>query len=421
MQKLIIKGNKNLSGTVKISGSKNATLPILASTILSDKKIVINNIPIVKDVITMTELLRHLGSKIKINPKKKKILIDNKKKSFKTLAPYNFVKTMRAGVIVLGPLLSKFGKARVSLPGGCAIGTRPVDIHLFGLKKLGAKIKIKNGYIHAEAYKGLFGNNISLPSVSVGATENLIIAASHAVGTTIIKNCACEPEIKDLVNFLKKMGANIKWLGKRKIKIIGCKNFKSVNYSIMFDRIEAGTFIIAGAAISKKIKITGIETKILKKELQLLKKMGVNLKIKKNEITVFQSKNIKPISIKTEAYPGFPTDLQAQIMVLMTKSKGTSKIRENIFENRFMHVPELNRMGAKIKVIGNLSIIDFSKELNGAEVMATDLRASVSLVIAGLIAKNRTIINRVYHLDRGYENLENKLRKCGALISRVKY
>ena len=421
MQKLIIKGNKTLSGTIKISGSKNATLPILASTILSDKKIEINNIPLVKDVITMTELLKHIGSNIKINLVKKKIIINNKEKFLKTLAPYSFLKTMRAGVIVLGPLLSKFGKAKVSLPGGCAIGTRPVDVHLYGLKKLGAKIKIKNGYIEAEAKTGLVGKKIKLPKISVGATENLIIAASYANGTTIIKNCACEPEILDLTNFLKKMGVNIKWISNREIKIIGGKKFKPASHSVMFDRIEAGTFVIAGALIGKKIKIVSLETKIIKKELKILKKMGIKLKINKNEIVILHSKNIRPVKIKTEPYPGFPTDLQAQIMVLMTRANGTSKIKENIFENRFMHVPELNRMGAKIKVSGNLSKIEGINSLYGAEVMATDLRASVSLVLAGLIAKNRTIINRVYHLDRGYENLENKLRKCGANISRTNY
>ena len=421
MQKLIIKGNKTLSGTIKISGSKNATLPILASTILSDKKVEINNIPLVKDVITMTELLKHIGSNIKINLVKKKIIINNKEKFLKTLAPYSFLKTMRAGVIVLGPLLSKFGKAKVSLPGGCAIGTRPVDVHLYGLKKLGAKIKIKNGYIEAEAKNGLIGKKIKLPKISVGATENLIIAASYANGTTFIKNCACEPEILDLTNFLKKMGVNIKWISKREIKITGGKKFKPVSHSVMFDRIEAGTFVIAGALIAKKLKIVSLETKIIKKELKILKKMGIKLKINKNEIVILHSKNIRPVKIKTEPYPGFPTDLQAQIMVLMTRANGTSKIKENIFENRFMHVPELNRMGAKIKVSGNLSKIDGVNSLYGAEVMATDLRASVSLVLAGLIAKNRTIINRVYHLDRGYENLENKLRKCGANISRTNY
>ncbi len=242
-----------------------------------------------------------------------------------------------------------------------------------------------------------------MPSISVGATQNVIIAASYAKGTTYIKNCACEPEIKNLTDFLKKMGVKIFWISKRQIKIIGNQNLKFVNHTVMFDRIEAGTFIIAGALISKRLKITGIESKILKKELMILKKMGVNLKIRKNEVIIFHSKKIKSISINTEPYPGFPTDLQAQIMVLMVKAKGVSKIRERIFENRFMHVPELNRMGAKIKITGNLSEIDGPQELNGAEVMATDLRASVSLVLAGLIAKNKTFINRVYHLDRGYE------------------
>ena len=421
MQKLIVKGKKSLSGIVKISGSKNATLPILAASILSNKKIEIKNVPLVQDVITMSQLLKHIGSNIKINSKAKKILIHNKNKKLKTIAPYTFVKTMRAGVIVLGSLLSRFGKAKVSLPGGCAIGTRPVDIHLFGLKKLGADIKIKNGYILASAKKGLIGNKIRFPSISVGATENVIIAASFAKGTTYLKNCACEPEIKNLTDFLKKMGAKISWVKKREIKIIGNKKLKSASHNVMFDRIEAGTFIIAGALASRKLKILGVDTKILKKELKTLRKMGVKLKAKKNEIQILESKNIKPISIKTEPYPGFPTDLQAQIMVLMIKAKGKSKIQENIFENRFMHVPELNRMGAKIKISGNSSTIIGPKNLNGAEVMATDLRASVSLVLAGLIAKDKTIINRVYHLDRGYEELEKKLRKCKANISRIHY
>ena len=421
MEKLIVKGKRNLSGIVKISGSKNATLPILAASILSDKKVEIKNVPLVKDVITMSQLLKHIGSNIKIISKAKKIIIHNKNKKLKTIAPYTFVKTMRAGVIVLGSLLSKFGKAKVSLPGGCAIGTRPVDIHLFGLKKLGANIKIKNGYILASAKKGLLGTRIKFPSISVGATENVIIAASYAKGTTYLKNCACEPEIKNLTNFLKKMGAKITWINKREIKIIGNKKLKSISHNVMFDRIEAGTFIIAGALTSKSLRILGVDSKILKKELEILRKMGVKLKIKKNEIQILESKNIKPVSIKTEPYPGFPTDLQAQIMVLMIKAKGKSKIQENIFENRFMHVPELNRMGAKIKTSGNSSYIIGPQDLNGAEVMATDLRASVSLVLAGLIAKDKTIINRVYHLDRGYEGLEKKLRKCKAKISRIYY
>ncbi len=418
MQKLIVKGKKNLTGVIKISGSKNATLPILAASILNDNRIELNNVPLVNDVFTMVKLLKHIGSNIKIDLKRKKIFIHNKNKIFETLAPYSLLKTMRAGVIVLGPLLSKFRVAKVSLPGGCAIGTRPVDIHLFGLKKLGARIKIKNGYILAEAKNGLIGTKIRLPSISVGATENVIIAASYAKGTTYIKNCACEPEILNLIDFLKSMGVKIVWLGKRYIKIVGNKDLKSLKHQIMFDRIEAGTFIIAGALTSKKLVVSKIVPKVIKKELKILKKMGVNLKIKKKHVTVFGTKNIKPISINTEPYPGFPTDLQAQIMVLMTKANGVSTIKENIFENRFMHVPELNRMGAKIKILGNKSFIFGPQELNGAEVMATDLRASVSLVLAGLIANNKTVINRVYHLDRGYEGLEKKIRKCKGSISR---
>ena len=419
MQKLKVKGKNILSGEIKISGSKNATLPILAASILCDKKIELKRVPLVKDVVTMCHLLKYMGSNIKINSQNKNILINNKNKKFKNIAPYSFVKTMRAGIIVLGSLLARFGKAKVSLPGGCAIGTRPVDIHLFGLKKLGAKIKIKNGYIFAEAKKGLTGAHIKFPSISVGATENVIIAASLANGTTYLKNCACEPEIKNLTDFLNKMGANISWLGKREIKIIGCKKFKQASHQIMFDRIEAGTFIIAGALIGKKLKISGIQTRFLNTEIKILRKMGVKMKISKDYIIILQSNKIKPINIKTEPYPGFPTDLQAQMIVLMTKAKGKSKIKENIFENRFMHVPELNRMGAKINTSGNLSYIEGPQNLNGAEVMATDLRASVSLVLAGLIANNQTIINRVYHLDRGYEDLEKKLRQCNAKISRI--
>tara|TARA_Y100001970_G_scaffold162978_1_gene199241 strand:+ start:5864 stop:7126 length:1263 start_codon:yes stop_codon:yes gene_type:complete len=419
MQKLAVKGKKKLSGVIKISGSKNATLPILAASILNKSKIEISRVPVVKDVITMVELLKHMGSNIKFDLKKNKILIHNQNRKLKTIAPYKLLKTMRAGIIVLGPLLSKFKKAKVSLPGGCAIGSRPVDIHLFVLKKLGAKIKIKNGYIIAETKKGLIGKKIRLPSISVGATENALIAASYAQGITYLSNCACEPEIKDLTNFLKKMGVKIKWIGNRKIKISGNQNLRPTSHKVMFDRIEAGTFIIAGALTGQRLRISGIETKILKKEISTLKKMGVKLKLGKNDIIVFNSKNIKPTNINTQPYPGFPTDLQAQIMVLMTKANGISRIKENIFEKRFMHVPELNRMGAKIKILGGSSFIYGPQKLNGAEVMATDLRASVSLVLAGLSAEDKTIINRVYHLDRGYEKLESKLRKCRANIFRT--
>ena len=359
----------------------------------------------------MVKLLKYIGSDVKFHLKKKKILINNENRNLKTIAPYHLLRTMRAGVVVLGPLLSKYKKAKVSLPGGCAIGSRPVDIHLFALKKLGAKIKIKNGYIFAEAKEGLIGTKIRFPSISVGATENVIIAASFAKGTTYLKNCASEPEVKNLTNFLKNMGVKIHWKNKRELKIVGRKKLKSTKHKVMFDRIEAGTFIIAGALIGNNFKVSGIIPAILKNEIGILKKMGVKIKVEKKSVTIFKSKNLRSVSINTQPYPGFPTDLQAQIMVLMTKAKGISKIKENIFENRFMHVPELNRMGAKIKISGNLSTITGPQDLNGAEVMATDLRASVSLVLAGLIANNETKVNRVYHLDRGYEKLEKKTEK----------
>ena len=418
MQKLILKGKKKLSGSINISGSKNATLPILASTILSDKPITLKNVPFVQDVYTMINLLKYIGLDIKFNKKKKTLKIINNKK-LKTAAPYNLLKTMRAGVLVLGPLLAKYKEAKVSLPGGCAIGARPVNLHLFALEKLGAKIKIKNGYIYASAKDGLKGNVIKFPSISVGATENAILAAVSAKGRTTISNCAIEPEIQDMVAFLKKMGCNINFIDKRKILIFGTKKFKNTNYKIIFDRIELGTYLIAAALIGKKITLLKIKPKIIKTEIKLLKKMGVKMKVDKNKITIFESDKINSINIKTQPYPGFPTDLQAQIMVLMLKASGTSKITESIFENRFMHVPELRRMGANIVTKNNVALIAGPTNLSGAEVMATDLRASVSLVLAALVANNKTIINRVYHLDRGYEDLEKKLKKCKANINRI--
>jgi UDP-N-acetylglucosamine 1-carboxyvinyltransferase len=417
MQKLIIKGKKKLSGTISISGSKNATLPILAASILSNKAVTLKNVPLVQDVQTMINLLKFIGINIKIS--KKNILNISNNRKLKTIAPYNLLKTMRAGVLVLGPLLAKYKKATVSLPGGCAIGARPVNLHLFALEKLGAKIKIKNGYIHASAKNGLKGNVIKFPAISVGATENAILAAVSAKGKTIISNCAIEPEIKDMITFLKKIGCNISFIGKRKILIIGSSKFKNATHEIIFDRIELGTYLIAAALIGKKIILSRVKPEIIKTEIKILKKMGVKMKVEKNKITVFETKKINNINIKTEAYPGFPTDLQAQIMVLMSKATGISKVKESIFENRFMHVPELKRMGAKIITQKNVAIITGPTNLSGAEVMATDLRASVSLVLAALVADNKTVINRVYHLDRGYENLEKKLKKCKASINRA--
>ena len=416
MQKLEVFGSNKLKGTINISGSKNASLPILAASLLTNKKIYLRNLPKVKDIETMIDLLKSLGSKIKF--KNKELVIDNSKQN-KKFASYNLMKTMRAGILVLGPLLAKFGVAKVSLPGGCAIGTRPVDIHLNSLSKLGVKYKIFQGYVHASAPKGLIGSKIRFPKISVGATENLIIAASFAKGTTILNNCAIEPEIKDLVNFLVKLGCNIKWTSKRSIKIVGVKKVNQTTHSIMFDRIEAGTYLIAAAITESNLKIRNLIPSILKTEIDILKKIGARVIVKKNEIQIFGNKNIKSMNIKTAPYPGFPTDLQAQIMVLLCKANNKSYIKEDIFENRFMHVSELNRMGAQISINGNKASISGNIKFAPAELMATDLRASVSLILAALSAKGKSVINRIYHLDRGYENLEKKLKKVGAKIRRI--
>ena len=418
MEKLEVIGPKRLRGNVKISGSKNSSLPILAATLLSNKKVQILNLPEVKDIETMLLLLRSLGSKIKLNKKNKLISIDNSK-NIRTFAPYNLVNTMRAGILVLGPLLARFNKAKVSLPGGCAIGSRPVDIHLKSLSKLGVKYKIIQGYIYAKAPKGLIGNEIRFSKISVGATENLIIAASFAKGKTILRNCAIEPEIRDLINFLRKMGCNIKWIGKRTITIRGVNKLKKLKYKIMFDRIEAGTYMIASALTEGNLKITNIDPKIISTEINILKKIGAKIKIKDNEINVIGKRKINNIKLTTSPYPGFPTDLQAQLMVLLCKANGISEIKEKVFENRFMHASELNRMGAKIKILGNRAVINGNVNFNPAELMATDLRASVSLVLAALIAKGKSIINRIYHLERGYEQIEKKLSKVGANIRRI--
>ncbi len=416
MQKLEVFGAKKLKGHIKISGSKNASLPILAATLLSNKESHLKNLPKVKDIQTMLLLLNSLGSKIKI--KKNETIINNNKQR-KKFASYNLVKTMRAGILVLGPLLAKHGSAKVSLPGGCSIGSRPVDIHLKALSKLGVKYKIVQGYVIANAPNGLIGNNIKFPRVSVGATENLIIASSLAKGTTILSNCAIEPEIKDLVNFLNKMGCSIKWTSKRTVKIIGVKDVRNISYSIMFDRIEAGTYLLAGAVTEGNLKVQNIVPKVIKTELDILKKIGSKIIVKRNEVQIIGNKKINGMKIKTAPYPGFPTDLQAQIMVLLCKAKKNSIIKENIFENRFMHVAELNRMGAKISIDGNKAIIKGNINFASAELMATDLRASVSLILAALTARGKSIINRIYHLDRGYEDIEKKLRKIGAKIRRV--
>ena len=416
MQKLEVFGANRLRGHIKISGSKNASLPILAATLLSKKKIIIKNLPKVRDIETMLALLKSLGSKIRLN--KDKTIIDNSNQN-KKFASYSLVKTMRAGILVLGPLLAKHKSAKVSLPGGCAIGTRPIDLHLRALSKLGVRYKIEQGYVIANASNGLKGNKIKFPKISVGATENLIIAASFAKGTTILSNCAIEPEIRDLVNFLNEMGCNIKWISKRTIQIVGVSEIKETSYSVMFDRIEAGTYLIAAAVTEGNLKISNIIPEIIKREINILKKLGSKIIIKKNELQIIGNKKIKSIKIKTAPYPGFPTDLQAQIMVLLCKANKSSTIKEDIFENRFMHVAELNRMGAKISTVGNKAFIKGNVNFAPAELMATDLRASVSLILAALTAKGKSVINRIYHLDRGYENIEKKLKKVGAKIRRI--
>ena len=416
MQKLEVFGANKLRGQIKISGSKNASLPILAATLLSKKKVYLKNLPKVKDIETMINLLQSLGSKIKFE--KKNLVIDNHKQN-KKFASYSLVKTMRAGILVLGPLLAKFGNAKVSLPGGCAIGSRPVNIHLDALSRLGVKYKIVQGYIYATAPKGLVGTNINFSKISVGATENLIIAACLAKGTTTLNNCAIEPEIKDLVNFLIKLGCKIKWTAKRSLKILGVEQLNQITYSVMFDRIEAGTYLIAAVVTEGDLRIKNIIPNIIQTEINLLKKIGAKIIMKKNEIRIIGGKKIRNLNIRTAPYPGFPTDLQAQIMVLLCKANKRSLIKEDIFENRFMHVAELNRMGARISINGNKAFVEGKTTFAPAELMATDLRASVSLILAALSAKGKSVINRIYHLDRGYEQIEKKLRKVGANIRRL--
>ena len=419
MSKFLIKGPCKIKGKIYISGSKNAALPILAATLLFDKPTIIKNLPRVRDIDTMLNLLKSLGSNIQLSKDKKSVKITKSKKQ-KIFASYSLVKTMRAGILVLGPLVAKHNKAITSLPGGCLIGARPVNYHLNALEKLGMNYKIKKGYIHANSKGKLKGAKIKFSNISVGATENSIIAACLAYGTTLIKNCAIEPEIKDLTNFLKAGGANIKWIGKRTVKIKGVKSFKSVNYSVMSDRIETGTFCVAACLTKGNLIIKNFNPNIIQTELNLLKKMGAKIKTYKNEIHIKGPKKIKSLNnIKTKEYPNFPTDLQAQFMVLLCKANGRSTITESIFENRFMHVAELRRLGAKISIKENKAIIQGNTNFQGAELMSSDLRASVALVLAALVADGQSTINRIYHLDRGYEKIENKLKKLGVDIKRT--
>jgi len=417
MDKISILGGKTLEGTITISGSKNATLPILASSLLTSEKSNLSNVPNLLDVITMKELLSSLG--ININANQKSLFLEPSN-NISTHADYELVRKMRASVLVLGPLLARYGEAEVSLPGGCAIGSRPVDIHIDALKKMGANIEIKDGYIKAKVpNKRLIGADISFAKVSVGATENIIMAASLAKGKTIIRNAALEPEIDDLISVLNKMGANINRLDNNQIEVEGVNNLKGFFHSVMPDRIEAGTYAMAAVITGGKIQLLNAEKKYLTNVIKYLIKVGAKIQYNVNGILIEGPKIIKNTDIKTEVYPGFPTDLQAQAMALMTVAKGSSVIEESIFENRFMHIAELVRFGANIKISGFKAHIKGCKKLNGAQVMATDLRASSSLILAALKAEGETIINRVYHLDRGYENLEKKLSFCGANIRRI--
>ena len=421
MDKFLISGPCKIRGEVSISGSKNAALPILASTLLFDEPVIIRNLPRVKDIDTMLDLLKSLGSKISLSKDKKTAKIHNQKK-MKTFCPYSIVRTFRGSIIVLGALIGKHQKCIISLPGGCLIGARPVNLHLSALKKLNMNFDIKKGYIYAKVDRKLKGANIEFSKISVGATQNLIIAACLASGKTILKNCAIEPEIIDLTNFLTSAGANIKWVGKRTCQIIGVNSLHQTKYSIMSDRIEAGTFSVAASVNQGKLLIKNFDPNVIKSELVFLKKIGAKIKVLKDGISINGPKKIKNINnIQTKEYPNsLATDLQAQFMVLLCLANGRSSITENIFENRFMHVAELKRLGAKIVVKGNKATIYGPSKLNGAELMSSDLRASVALVLAAIVAKGKSVINRIYHLDRGYEKIETKLKKIGVKISRIK-
>jgi UDP-N-acetylglucosamine 1-carboxyvinyltransferase len=416
MDKIVIKGGEKLKGKVKISGSKNAALPILAATILSSGWNEIRNVPELRDILTMGHLLRDLGMKVSLSRRKVKIHANGFKNH---IAPYELVKTMRASVVVLGPLLARLGKAKVSLPGGCAIGARPIDLHLKALEAMGADIKIEHGYVEA-ACDRLRGAKIEFPFVTVTGTENVMMAATLAEGVTIIENAAEEPEVVDLANFLNRMGAKIEGAGTRTIRVEGVRELKGAEYEVMPDRIEAGTFMIGAAIAQGEVLVDDINPLHLHSLTEKLKEAGVKVDPLNGGLKVTAPKKIKSVDVETAPYPGFATDFQAQFMALMTRADGTSHITETIFENRFMHVGELIRMGADIKIDGNRAIVKGTTNLSAAPIMATDLRASASLVLAGLAAEGITEIARVYHIDRGYERIEKKFRKLGAKVKRVK-
>jgi len=420
MDFLQIKGGKKLSGTVEIDGAKNSALPMIASTILSKNKITISNLPQVSDIHTMIKLLENLGAKCKIDEENKKATIDTTTINH-TIAQYDIVRKMRASILVLGPLLARFDYCEVSLPGGCAIGQRPIDLHLKALEEMGAKIEIKQGYVIAKAEGGLKGATIIFDKITVTGSENIIMAAALAHGTTKIINCAKEPEVVQLCEVLAESGVKIEGIGSDEVIIEGTGGelLDMKDFSIIPDRIEAGTYLCAGAITNSEITLTNVDPSHLEAMLLKLKEMGFEYETKDDSVTIKPAKKIKPVKITTTEYPGFPTDMQAQFMALTLIADGTSTIEEKLFENRFMHVSELNRMGADITLNGYTATVEGNSKLYGADVMATDLRASSALVLAAMIADGTTNVHRIYHLDRGYVKLEEKLQKLGADIVRL--
>ena len=417
MEKLLIRGGNQLSGKISCSGAKNAALPMIASTILSDEKVTLRNLPYLQDITTMFELLGSMGSDIILDENMNFTIFSKDLKD--TEARYELVKTMRASILVLGPLVAKYGKAKIALPGGCAIGSRPVNYHLDSLEKMGAKIKLKNGYIEASSKK-LKGAEIKFDGITVTGTENIMMAAALAEGKTTLTNVAKEPEIIDLANMLNSMGAKIDGAGSDRITIEGVDNLTGTNFEIPADRIEAGTYLAAAAVTKGDITIEGINPNRLMKVIDKLKDAGADIEYQNNAISICMNKDVpNSVDITTAPFPEFPTDMQAQFSVINAISNGTANIYETVFENRFMHILELNRMGCDISVNGNHAIIKGVKSLSGAEVMATDLRASASLILAGLCAKGETIVDRIYHIDRGYERIEEKLNYLGANIVRL--
>ncbi|MBN1379061.1 MAG: UDP-N-acetylglucosamine 1-carboxyvinyltransferase [Gammaproteobacteria bacterium] len=416
MDKLIIRGGTPLQGEIRISGAKNAVLPILSGALLADSPVVISNVPHLNDVTTTMELLGRMGVNLVIDEKLNIEIDSNTIQSFR--APYELVKTMRASILVLGPLLARFGKADVSLPGGCAIGTRPVDLHIKGLQAMGANIVVEDGYIKASA-KRLHGARIIMETVTVTGTENLLMAATLADGQTVIENAAREPEVTDLVNFLIKMGANINGVGTDTLVIEGKEKLDGTRYRVLPDRIETGTYLVAGAITAGHVKLKDTDAKLLDSVLQKLRDAGADITTGEDWIELnMHGRRPQAVDVKTAPYPAFPTDMQAQFTALNAIANGAGSVTETVFENRFMHVQEMQRMGARVRVEGRTAYSQGIPRLTGAQVMATDLRASASLILAGLAADGETIVDRIYHIDRGYEAIEEKLRQLGASIQR---